>query len=125
MVPRGGVEPPTLRFSDAVLVNAFKWLACHPFAKLALYNSSLITQACKTASLRRKWLSHATCLRAAGVTQEQAEAHAEAARDFVMAELVTKSDLQAALDALSLRLSVRLGLMLATGIGILAAIIKL
>jgi len=70
-------------------------------------------------------LGYAKRLRAAGVTQEQAEAHAEAARDFVMAELVTKSDLQAALDALSLRLSVRLGLMLATGIGILAAIIKL
>jgi hypothetical protein len=64
-------------------------------------------------------------LRAGGVTQEQAKAHAEAARDFVMAELVTKTDLQAALDALSLRLSVRLGIWLATGIGILAAIIKL
>lgn len=50
---------------------------------------------------------------------------AEAARDFVMGELVTKSDLQAAVDALSLQLSVRLGVMLATGIGILAAIIKL
>jgi hypothetical protein len=70
-------------------------------------------------------LGYSKRLRAAGVTQEQAEAHAEAARDFVMAELVTKSDLQAALDSLSLRLSVRLGLMLATGIGILAAIIKL
>jgi hypothetical protein len=70
-------------------------------------------------------LGYAKRLRSAGISQEQAEAHAEAARDFVMAELVTKSDLQAALDALSLRLSVRLGLMLATGIGILAAIIKL
>jgi hypothetical protein len=64
-------------------------------------------------------------LRTAGVSQEQAEAHAEAVRDFVMGELVTKSDLQAAMDTLSLRLTLRLGVMLATGIGILAAIIKL
>jgi hypothetical protein len=70
-------------------------------------------------------LGYAKRLRAAGVSQEQVEAHAEAPRDFVMAEHVTKTDLQAAIDALSLRLSVRLGLMLATGIGILAAIIKL
>ena len=70
-------------------------------------------------------LGYSKKLRAAGIAQEQADAHAEAARDFVMAELVTKTDLQAALDALSLRLSVRLGIMLATGIGILAAIIKL
>ena len=74
-------------------------------------------------------LGYAKRLRAAGVNQEQAEAHAEATRDFVMGELVTKSDLQAAMDALSLRLTLRLGVMLATGlatsIAILAAIIKL
>jgi len=38
---------------------------------------------------------------------------------------VTKSDLQAAMDTLSLRLTLRLGVMLAAGIGILAALIKL
>ena len=70
-------------------------------------------------------LGYAKRLRNAGINQEQAEAHAEAARDFVMGELVTRSDLQAAMDSLSLRLSVRLGVMLATGIGILAAILKL
>ena len=49
-----------------------------------------------------------------------------------MAELVTKTDLQAfsahvdaRLDTISLRLTVRLGAMLAVGIGILATIIKL
>jgi hypothetical protein len=46
-----------------------------------------------------------------------------------MGELVTRSDLHAAMDALSLRLTLRLGVMLATGlatsIGLLAAIIKL
>jgi hypothetical protein len=77
-------------------------------------------------------LGYAKRLRDAGVAQTQAEAHAEAARDFVMAELVTKTDLQAfsahvdaRLDTLSLRLTVRLGAMLAVGIGILATIIKL
>ena len=78
-------------------------------------------------------LGYAKRLRDAGISQEQAEAHAEAAREFVMAELVTKVDLQATkadlLAALSLRLTLRLGVMLATGlatsIGLIAAIIKL
>jgi hypothetical protein len=95
-------------------------------------------------------LSYAKRLRDAGISQGQAEAHAEAAREFVMGELATKPDLQAvkadlqaikadlqamksefqaALDTLSLRLTLRLGVMLATGlatsIGLIAAIIKL
>jgi hypothetical protein len=74
-------------------------------------------------------LGYAKRLRNAGISQEQAEAHAEAAREFVMGELVTRSDLQAAMDALALRLTLRLGVMLATGlttsIGLLTAIIKL
>ena len=70
-------------------------------------------------------LGYAKRLRNAGISQEQAEAHAEAAREFVMGELVTKSDLQAAMDTLSLRLTLRLGVMLATGLATLAAIIKL
>ena len=74
-------------------------------------------------------LGYAKRLRNAGVSQEQAEAHAETAREFVMGELVTRSDLQAAMDNLALRLTLRLGVMLATGlatsIGLIAAIIKL
>ena len=70
-------------------------------------------------------LSYAKRLRDAGISQGQAEAHAEAAREFVMGELVTRSDLQAAMDTLSLRLTLRLGVMLATGLATLAAIIKL
>ncbi len=42
-----------------------------------------------------------------------------------MAELVTKSDLEAAVDRLTLRMTVRFGVMLAAGIGILAALLKL
>ena len=70
-------------------------------------------------------LSYAKRLRNAGIGQEQAEAHAEAAREFVMGDLVTKADLQAAMDTLSLRLTLRLGVMLATGLATLAAITKL
>ena len=91
-------------------------------------------------------LGYAKRLRDAGISQGQAEAHAEAAREFVMGELVTradlqavkadlqvmkadlqamKADLQAAMDTLSLRLTLRLGVMLAAGLATLAAIIKL
>jgi hypothetical protein len=91
-------------------------------------------------------LGYAERLRDAGISQGQAEAHAEAAREFVMGELVTKADLQAvkadiqavkadllatkadlltAMDIPSLRLTLRLGVMLAAGLAALAAIIKL
>jgi hypothetical protein len=80
-------------------------------------------------------LGYSKRLRDAGVPQPQAEA----AREFVMAELVTKTDIQTLtahfdtklenmdtkLDNLSLRLTVRLGVMLVAGISILAAVIKL
>ena len=92
-------------------------------------------------------LGYAKRLRDAGVPQQQAEAHAEAARDFVMGELVTKTDLQstvqnaaqlletkigtvetrleAKIDAQTLRLTVRLGGIMAAGIALLAAVQKL
>jgi hypothetical protein len=38
-------------------------------------------------------LEYAKRLRDGGVPQDQAEAHAEAARDFIMVELATKADL--------------------------------
>jgi hypothetical protein len=40
-------------------------------------------------------LGYAKRLRENGVAQNQAEAHAEAARDFIMAELATKADVLA------------------------------
>ncbi len=77
-------------------------------------------------------LSYARYLREREVVQERAEAHAEAARQFIMAELGTKTDLQTALthvdaklDNLGLRLTVRLGVLLAAGIALLGAVIKL
>jgi hypothetical protein len=70
-------------------------------------------------------LSFARYLPEKGVPSEQAEAHADAVRQFVMTEVVTKQDLTLALDNLGLRLTVRLGVMLAAGIAILGALIKL
>ena len=84
-------------------------------------------------------LGYAKHLREAGVPQDQAEAHAEAARQFIMAELATRYDLgvirndldvlrrelEAKIDTLSLRLTVRMGVMLAAGVAALAALIKL
>ena len=94
-------------------------------------------------------LGYAKRLREAGVPNPQAEGHAEAAREFIMTELVTKQDLlattqaikqelqaeigtlrtaidavearlEAKIDTQTLRLTVRLGGIVAAGIGILA-----
>jgi hypothetical protein len=92
-------------------------------------------------------LGYARRLRERGVAQDQAEAHAEAARDFIMAELVTKTDLLATEqrlqtefrnsiaelrtemrnndETLSLRLTVRLGAMIVVAVGALATILRL
>ncbi len=84
-------------------------------------------------------LGYSKRLRDAGVPQDQAEAHAEAAREFIMVELVTKSDLltatqalhaeirtfEAKLESLGLRLTVRVGIMLAAGLTLLGAVLKL
>ncbi len=79
-------------------------------------------------------LSFARHLREHGVPQEQAEAHAEAVRTFVMVELVTKQDLSLALEKveqrfdltienLKLALTVRLGLMIAGSMTLLLTIL--
>jgi DNA-binding transcriptional MerR regulator len=99
-------------------------------------------------------LAYAKHLRDYGVPLEQAEAHAEAARTFIMNELVTKEDFRAGLeelrrdldakienlslrmdgkienlslrmDGMSLRLTVRMGIMFAAGLTLLGAVLKL
>ena len=70
-------------------------------------------------------LGYAKRLRDAGIPTGQADAHAEAAREFIMTELVTKADLQTAVELISLRLTVRLGGMLAVAVGALAVFIRL
>jgi hypothetical protein len=59
-------------------------------------------------------------------------AHTEAAGQFSMAELVTRNDLGIAIDGLrreienqTLRITIRMGVMLAAGLSILAAIQRL
>jgi hypothetical protein len=70
-------------------------------------------------------LSYAKHLRDNGISQDQAEAHTEAAKIFIMNELVTKEDLRVALELQTLRLTVRMGVMLATGLTLLGAVLKL
>jgi outer membrane murein-binding lipoprotein Lpp len=52
-------------------------------------------------------LGYARRLRDAGVTLPEAEDHAEAARDFVMAELVTRNDVDVAITAVRNDLAAR------------------
>jgi hypothetical protein len=61
-------------------------------------------------------LGYAKRLRDGGVPQDQAEAHAEAARDFMMPELATKADVLAIKTDL-LATEQRLGTEFRTGIG--------
>ena len=77
-------------------------------------------------------LGYAKRLRDGGVPQDQAEAHAEAARDFIMVELATKADLlatkqelQTSIETQGLRLTVRVGAIVVVGLGALATILKL
>lgn len=63
--------------------------------------------------------------RRAGIETDTAEAQAEAVRDFVMAELVTKADLADAMERQTLKLTVRLGGLLVAAIGALAVLMRL
>jgi hypothetical protein len=68
-------------------------------------------------------LGYARFLREGGIASEQAETHAEAARQFIMHDLATKEDLATALENMGLRLSVRFGVMLAAGLSLMTAIL--
>ena len=84
-------------------------------------------------------LSYARRLRQAGVPEAQAEAMADATRELVMRDIATKTDvavlrsdlvaleqrLMAAMETLSLRLTVRMGIMLAAGLSLMTALIGL
>jgi hypothetical protein len=74
-------------------------------------------------------LGYSRRLRDAGlepkVAEAVAEAAADAARNYIMLDLVTKSELRDALDTQTLRLTVRMGVMLAAGLSILAALQRL
>jgi hypothetical protein len=64
-------------------------------------------------------------LKSAGFTEQQAEVLAEATRELVTDEMVTKAFLQSELEKQSMRLTIRMGTIAAVCVGALAAIIKL
>ncbi len=66
-------------------------------------------------------LTYARRLKAAGVDEAQAEAHAEAVRDAITEGVATKADLK----DLELRLTVRLGSWVALVGGLIVAALKL
>ncbi len=68
-------------------------------------------------------LGYARFLREGGIPQEQAETHAEAARQFIMADIATKDDLNTALEVQALRITVRVGVLLAAGLSLVTALI--
>ena len=84
-------------------------------------------------------LTYARRLKEAGFSDQQTEALAEATRDLAVQDFATKHDIaalkadiaaleqrfMAALDTLGLRLTVRMGGLVAIGVAVLAAIIKL
>ena len=80
-------------------------------------------------------LAYAKKLKAAGFTEEQAEVQAEAPAEIVDERLATKEDIlalkrdikeiQRDIKELEMRLTVRLGAMMAASIAIVAALVKL
>jgi len=84
-------------------------------------------------------LSYARRLKASGFSDEQAETLADATRELVVQDFATRGDIAtlktdlvaleqritAAMDNLSLRLTVRVGVMLAAGLSILGVVLKL
>jgi hypothetical protein len=84
-------------------------------------------------------LSYARRLRQAGVPEQQAEAMADATRELVVQDVATKADivsvradlaaleqrLKAEMDAQSLRLTIRMGVMMAAGFSLMTALLSL
>jgi hypothetical protein len=70
-------------------------------------------------------LSYARRLKASGFSDQQAETLADATKELVTDQMVTKSFLESELDKLAMRLTIRMGTIAALCVGALAAIIKL
>ena len=70
-------------------------------------------------------LDYARRLKGAGFSDQQAEVLAEATRDLIADDMVTKSFLQSELEKLSMRLTIRMGTIAAVSVAALAAVIKL
>ena len=70
-------------------------------------------------------LEFARRLKGAGFSDQQAEVLAEATRDLVADEMVTKAFLQSELEKLAMPLTIRMGTLAAVSVAALAAIIRL
>ena len=70
-------------------------------------------------------LGYVRRLQDAGVDRKVAEAHADLAKDMLLADLVTKYDLEKRLTELELRLTIKMGGMLVVAVGVLVTAQKL
>ena len=70
-------------------------------------------------------LAYAQKLKKAGVPEEQASAHAETLAEIMDERVATKQDLQNLEERLTMKLTIRMGSMLAATIAILATLIKI
>ena len=70
-------------------------------------------------------LGSVRCLQRAGVDRQVAEAHADLAKDMILADLVTTRELDKRLTELELRLTTKMGGMLVVAVGVLVASQKL
>ncbi len=70
-------------------------------------------------------LGYVRRLQDAGVERKVAEAHADLAKDMILADLVTTRELDKRLTELELRLTIKMGGMLIVAVGVLVAAQKL
>ncbi len=80
------------------------------------------------ATLAFDTLAYSKKLKAAGVPEKQAEVQAEAFAEIIEERLATKQDimmLQRDMKELEMRLTIRLGIMMAASIAIVATLVKL
>jgi hypothetical protein len=70
-------------------------------------------------------LGYVRRLQEAGVERKVAEAHADLAKDMILADLVTTRELDKRLTELELRLTIKVGGMLVVAVGVLVAAQKL
>ena len=70
-------------------------------------------------------LGYVRRLQDAGVERKVAEAHADLAKDMILADLVTTRELDKRLTELELRLTTKMGGMLIVAVGVLVAAQKL
>lgn len=70
-------------------------------------------------------LGYVRRLQEAGVDRKVAEAHADLAKDMILADLVTTRELDKRLTELELRLTIKMGGMLVVAVGVLIAAQKL